>query len=243
MPELGNVLDVSGGVRAAQPTRGGIESPTGPTPDRAIADDDAAEAVIRNPPSTNQTAPDTRGAGRNSSVNPSIEETFAAVKNKVAELRQIAEEIRNGRFSARQTGDKLEADAEDIKNSDDITARRVYSDVSELLARFKEEIRKIRSFDGFLLGVHDKIERFSPPAEFDLDQVQDVMQHMADVNSKLELGVFSLARVREKALKALRSQDEPEPERVLKLLEDDSQKPNAGQPPVTNTAPPEQQNT
>jgi len=238
MPELGNVLSMSGGVRAAKPTRGGIESPTGPTPDRAIADDDAAEAVIRNPLSANQTAPDTRGAGRNSSVNPSIEETLAVVKSKVAELRRIAEEIRNGRFSARQTGEKLEADAEHIKNNADMTERHVYSDVSELLARFKKEIGKIRSFDGFILGVHDKIERFSPPAEFDLDQVQDVMQHMADVTSRLELGVFSLARVREKALKALRSQDEPEPERVLKLLEDEAQKPKAFQPPVTHITPP-----
>lgn len=241
MLELGNPLRVSGGAHDAKATHGEIENWTKPTPARAVADDDAAEVVIRNPLYANQTAPDTHG--RNSSVNPSIEETLAAIKDKVAELRRIAEEIRNGRFSARQTGEELEAEAEDIRNNTDTAKRRVYSDVSELLARFKEEIGKIRSFDGFLLGVHDKIERFSPPAEFDLDQVQDVMQHMADVTSRLELGVFSLARIHEQALKALRSQDEPQPERVLKLLEDDSQKPNAWQPPVAHTAAPAQQNT
>lgn len=124
-----------------------------------------------------------------------------------------------------------------------MTASYVYSDVSELLMRFRDEVEKIKSFDGFLLGVYDKIENFKPTAEFDLDQVQDVEEHMAKVTSKLELGVFSLARVREEALKALRCQDEPQPDRDLNLLKDEAQKPNAGQPPVTHTAPPEQQNT
>ena len=243
MLELGNPLRVSGGAHDAKATHGEIENWTKPTPARAVADDDAAAAVIQDPHQSNQAASDTQDAERNPFLNLSIEDTLAAVQQKVAGIKQLAEEIRNGRFSARQTGEELEAEAEDIRNNTDTAKRRVYSDVSELLARFKEEIGKIRSFDGFLLGVHDKIERFSPPAEFDLDQVQDVMQHMADVTSRLELGVFSLARIHEQALKALRSQDEPQPERVLKLLEDDSQKPNAWQPPVAHTAAPAQQNT
>ncbi len=243
MLELGDLLSISGGERAARATRGGTKNPTEPTPDRTVADDDAAAAAIRNPLYAYQTEPDAHDAERNTFLNLSTDDTLAGVQKKVAELSQLAEEIRGGRFSAKHIGNKLEADAEDIGNSADMTAGCVYSDVSELLARFKEEIGKIKSFDGFLLGVHDKIERFSPPAEFDLDQVQDVMDHMADVTSKLELGVFSLARIREKALKALRSQDEPQPERVLKLLEDETQKPNAAEQPVTHTATPEQQNT
>jgi len=240
MLELRNLLSLSGGARAAKATRSGTKNSA---PARTIANDDAVVAVIRNPLYANQTEPDTQTTEQNPFLNLSIEDTLAAVQKKVAELKQLAQDILSGRFSARQTGDKLEADAEDIRNNAKMTAGHIYSDVSELLTRFRDEVEKIKSFDGFLLGVHDKIENFKPQAEFDLDQVHDVEEHMAKVTSKLELGVFSLARVREKALKALRCQDEPQPERVLKLLDDEAQKPNAGQPPVTQTAPPEQQNT
>lgn len=240
MLELGNPLSVSGGVRAAGATRIGTKSPM---PARTVASDDGVMVVIRNPLYASQIEPDTQDTERNPFLNLSIEDTLAAVQKKVAELKQLAKDIRNGRFSARQTGDKLEKNAEDIKNNAGMTEKRVYTDVSKLLAHFREEVEKIKSFDGFLLGVHDKIERFSPPAEFDLDQVQDVMQHMAEVTSKLELGVFSLARIREKALKALRCQDEPQPDRVLKLLEDDTQKSNAAEQPVTQTVTPVEQNT
>ena len=240
MLELRNLLNVSGGARAVRATRSGTKSPT---PARTITNDDAAAAVIRDPHQSNQAAPDTQDAERNPFLHLSIEDTLAAVQKKVAKIKQLAQDIRSGLFSARQTGDKLEADAEDIKNNADTAEKRVYSDVSELLSRFKEEIGKIRSFDGFLLGVYDKIEDFKPTAEFDLNQVHDVEEHMAKVTSKLELGVFSLASIREKALKALRSQDEPQPERVLKLLEDETQKPHAGQPPAACTSAPVQQNT
>jgi hypothetical protein len=201
-----------------------------------VTNDDAVAVVIRNPLYASQTQQDTRDTERNPFLNLSIEDTFSAVQKKVAELKQLAKDIRGGRFSAKRTGDKLEDDAENIKNNADMTTGHVYSDVSELLAQFREEVEKIKSFDGFLLGVHDKIEQFKPPAEFDLDQVQDVEQHMAEVTSKLELGVFSLSRVREKALKALRSQDEPQPERVLKLLGDEPQKPNGGEQSVVDAA-------
>ena len=243
MLELGDLLSVSGGARAAGATRSGTKNPTEPKPDRTIADDDAAAAAIRNPLYAYQTQPDAHDAERNTFLNLSTEDTLAGVQKKVAEFKQLAEDIRGGRFSAKHIGNNLEADAEDIRNSADMTAGYVYSDVSELLARFREEVEKIKSFDGFLLGVYEKIEKFKPPAEFDLDQVQDVMQHMADVTSKLELGVFSLAHIREKALKALRCQDEPQPERVLKLLEDEAQKPHAGQPAVADAAATLQQNT
>jgi hypothetical protein len=239
MFELGNPLSISGGVRAAGATRIG---PKSPTLARTVASDDGVAVVIRNPLYAKQTHPDTQDSERNPFLNLSIEDTLAAVQKKVAELKQLAKDIRNGRFSARQTGDKHEENAEVIKNNTDLTEKRVYSDVSKLLARFKEEIEEIKSFDGFLLGVPDKIERFSPPAEFDLDQVQDVMQHMAEVTSKLELGVFSLARVREKALKALRCKDEPQPDRVLKLLEDDTKKSKITEQPVAYTAAAGQQN-
>ena len=95
---------------------------------------------------------------------------------------------------------------------------RGHTDVGQLLTTFTEELEQINAFDGFLLGVHEKIEQFTTPAEFGLNQVEDVEQNMTETNAKLELGLFSLARVREQAMRTLRCQD-LEPGRVLFLLQ------------------------
>lgn len=221
MLRLPDLLSVSGGARAVRKMRSGIKSPS---LSRTIVSDDAA-VVIRNPRYIHQTEMDTQDQQKDPFLHLTIEDTLEAVKEKVAELRQLAQDIRNGRFSANNAQAGAKASVEDTNNTE-TTKLQVYSDVSKLLMQLKEEIGKIKSFDGFLLGVHDKIEKFKPPAEFDLDQVQDVEEHMAKVTEKLELGIFSLARVHEEALKALRCQDEPQPDRVFKLLQDEDLTPS-----------------
>lgn len=209
-------------------------------------DDDAAVASIRN--AHRADAANGRrsisGADRAATWAEKLRDFVEAVRESVTELRELVEQIASGRFSGGNLARSLREQAEAIGSSLDAlwehvsgagmsasglprqgSAAPVYTDVGELLTRFREETEQINSFDGFLLGVHEKIDQFSEPVEFGLGHVQDVEQHMAETNAKLELGIFSLARVRERAMKALRCQD-IEPERVLFLLQDDVLKPD-----------------
>jgi len=65
-----------------------------------------------------------------------------------------------------------------------------------LVTKLRKEIEEINSFDGFLIGVHDKIDEFSKHTEFSLDQVLDVEQRIAKLNKTLELSKFSLPRLK-----------------------------------------------
>ena len=80
----------------------------------------------------------------------------------------------------------------------------VYSNPSEFVAWLKDEIKAINSFDGFLLGVHEKIEEFTEQTEFGLEQILDVEQNIAELHETLELYKFSLQRITADAIKALR---------------------------------------
>jgi len=102
----------------------------------------------------------------------------------------------------------------------------VYSDPSKLVTKLRKEIEAINSFDGFLIGVHDKIDEFSKHTEFSLDQVLDVEQRMAELHEKLELSKFSLPRVKAEAFKVLRCQGNLGPMRALHLLRDNIAKLN-----------------
>jgi len=196
-------------------------------------------AVVLNPLNAQETQPEGQDAHAHSLLSGrSMNDTVAALEERAAGLRQFAEDVSGGRVSPGHIAEKLETCAEDVRNNAESSAGAVYSDVSELLARLRKEIEEIRSFDGFLVGVHDKIEKFNEPVEFRGEQVQDVQQHMTEVNAKLELGIFSLARVREQALRALRGQQQPEPQRVLDLLKDDVTRPVTAEQAVTQTAAP-----
>lgn len=96
----------------------------------------------------------------------------------------------------------------------------VYSDPSKLRVKLADEIKAINSFGGFLLGVHDKIEKFSRHTQFGLEQILDVEQHKVKLYESLELYRFTLRRIRAEALKALRCQANLGPGRVLHLLRD-----------------------
>jgi hypothetical protein len=100
------------------------------------------------------------------------------------------------------------------------SSRVVYSDPGKQLLKLEKEIRAIDAYDGFLLGIYDKIEKFPKRSEFDLGQVLDVEKRMAEAHENLELYKFTLRRTRARALKALRCQGNLGPQRVLNLLKD-----------------------
>lgn len=101
----------------------------------------------------------------------------------------------------------------------------IYSDPSELVAWLRDEIKAINSFDGFMLGVHDQIEKFSRHTQFGLEQVLDVEQHQAKLYESLELYKFTLKQMKAEALKTLRCQGNLGPQRVLQFLRESISKP------------------
>ena len=96
----------------------------------------------------------------------------------------------------------------------------VYSDPGKLQVKLADEIKAINAYDGFLLGVYDKIEKFSRHTEFSLEQVLDVEQRMGELYETLELYRFTLKRIKSQALKALRCQGNLGPQRALHLLKE-----------------------
>jgi hypothetical protein len=104
--------------------------------------------------------------------------------------------------------------------SSDSSRFHIYSDPGKLCVKLEDEIKAINAYDGFLLGVHDKIEEFPRHSEFGLEQVLDVEKRMSEIHETLELYKFTLKRVREESFKALRCQGNLGPERALNLLKD-----------------------
>jgi len=100
----------------------------------------------------------------------------------------------------------------------------VYSEPGKLKVKLADEIKAINSYDGFLLGVYDKIEKFSRHTQFGLEQVLDVEQNIAELHETLELYKFTLKRIIAEALKALRCQGNLGPRRVLRLLRENISK-------------------
>jgi hypothetical protein len=208
-----------------------------------IADDDAAAAVIANPlhARTAGAREGDRNAGALFSLRLPMKDSMAGAREKLAKLRQLAEEVASSRFSAEGLARDMETHAEQITSDAEGSGYSVHSDVSELLAALRDEIQAINSFEGFLLGVHDKIEKFTEQAEFGLEQILDIEQNMSKRNSTLEIGKFSLVRIHMERLKALRGQGNLESERVLRLLKDDVASPGTVQQVVARIAvPPEQ---
>ncbi|MHC4535023.1 MAG: hypothetical protein ACYS6K_13830 [Planctomycetota bacterium] len=109
--------------------------------------------------------------------------------------------IRENQFQLKQ----LKKQLSELDNDDD-------------LERLKKELKAIKDFQGFLLGVHEKIDEYTKYVEFRLEQISAVEQSMAEINENLELGRFTIARMRKEVMKALSGQAQLEPGRVLHLL-------------------------
>jgi hypothetical protein len=222
MLEVGNVQNTSNGEHVTNPTHYGISDWIKGTASIKIADDDAAVAIIRHShrAEISNIKKDTNNSSTATTPSQMMRDFCIAISEKVAQMRKLFEQTASSHFSVRNIIKNMEDQTEEIRSDVESSGYSVYSDTSELLASLKKEIEAINSFKGFLIGVHNKIEGFTEQAEFSLAQIQDVEKNMAQRNATLEIGMFSLARIREKALKALRCQDDLEPERVLLLLKD-----------------------
>jgi hypothetical protein len=106
----------------------------------------------------------------------------------------------------------------------------------------REAIAAINSSDGFLIGVHQNIEKFREPTQFTAEQIPDVQQHMSELHATLELDKSSLQRIHEELLKALRGQANLETERVLRLLKDVVAEKNTAEQVIEQAAAPSGQN-
>jgi len=115
---------------------------------------------------------------------------------------------------------------QDVSPTFESSAFSVYSEAGEHVKWLRTEIKAINSYDGFLLGVHDKIEKFKKQTQFTLQQILDVEKHKAELYESLELYKFTLRRIRSENLKALRCQGNLGPQRVLHLLKDTIRKIN-----------------
>ena len=105
----------------------------------------------------------------------------------------------------------------------------VYSEPGKLRVKLVNEIRAINAFDGFLLGVHNKIDKFPRHTWFGLEQVLDVERYKVKLYKALELYKFTLIRIKVEALKALRCQGNLGPQRALRLLNDSVSKPKTAE--------------
>jgi len=110
--------------------------------------------------------------------------------------------------------------------SDESSEYQVYSNPGKLQVKLADEIKAINAYDGFLLGVYDKIEKFSRHTEFGLEQVLDVEQRMGELYETLELYKFTLKQIRAEALDVLQCQGNLGPQRVLHLLKETIAKQN-----------------
>lgn len=191
MLELGNVQNTAYGRYATNQIYKRTPNPIRTKASIKIADDDTAAAVIRTPLDA-----ETKNVQQDSS-NP----------DAILSL-------------SRPLSESTEPQPKDNTQTSENSRHIVYTEAGEQLVKLKKEIEAIKSFDGFLLSVREKIEKYTKHVEFGLGQVQDVEQHISKLRSRLELDKFSLSRIREDALKELRCQGNLEPKRVLHLLKD-----------------------
>ena len=91
-------------------------------------------------------------------------------------------------------------------------------DMDTLAKKIKREIQAIMDYDGFLIGVEEKIDSFTTLMAFELQDLLGVEEHMAEQNMTLELAKFSLARVLQNMRKALHSQANVSPAAAAALL-------------------------
>lgn len=161
-----------------------------------------------------------------------------AVRAKVAELIELFEQIANGRFSGSNLTKSLKEQAEAIDRSLDVlwenamvnpisamntpaaTVRhRAHAETGQALAAFEKELEQARFFGGTLSGTNSKTAPSCNPTPSGGDQIASAGQNMAQTKTAMEIDIFSLAHIREQAMKTLRCES-PEPDRVLSLLQD-----------------------
>lgn len=212
MNELGRIANsVYGGAEGTYPAQYGLSDSIKARPSIRTADA-AAEATIRNAHRAEiSNARENIGNADPTATRAEMMSDFiAAVKEKVAAMNELFEQIADGRFSHKNLAESLQEQAEAIGSGSDA----LWGDVWAALWQAQS----------------DSASPFSDSKDSTsgIDEISDVEKNIAEQNAQSELGMFSLARVREKALRALRCQEDLEPEKVLSLLKDEVTKGSAG---------------
>ena len=190
------------------------------------ADDDAATAIIQNPLQTETTGIQ-QDAFNNGKVTFSsiIKENLLKLRELSAKLEGRLREVGDGIYGFKDSGvlERLKKEIEAFNNGGVLERLRkeieAFKD-SDVLERLKKEIEAIIAFEGFLLGVHKEIDEYTNFMQFRLKQILDVEHHMAEINRVLELGIYTVARMRDDVAKALRGQANTDPDRALHFLKD-----------------------
>jgi hypothetical protein len=148
------------------------------------------------------------GSSRDADAPPPTEQMtvfIKGVKEKAAHLIELIEQITTGRFVGSNLAKNLQEQAEELSAALDV----LWGHIADALSGSGSDSQDFAD-SGISAG-----------PEFGLNQILDVEQRIADASAHSELAIFSLARIRENAMKALRGQGNIEPERALFLLQND----------------------
>lgn len=141
----------------------------------------------------------------NVSLTEKMGEYIKGVKGKAAKLVELANEIAGGRFVGTNLAKSFREQAEGLSAALDV----LWGHITE-------------TFMGSMTGPLDPgASSISSGPEFGLSQILDVEKKIRERDEFSELSVFSLARTRQEAMKALSCQGNLEPEKAALLLQDD----------------------
>lgn len=141
----------------------------------------------------------------NVSLTDKMGEYIKGVKGKAAQLVELANEIANGRFVGTNLAKSFREQAEGLSAALNV----LWGHITE-------------TFMGSMTGpMAPGASSFSAGPEFGLNQIIDVEKKIRERDEFSELSVFSLARIRQEAMKALSCQGNIDPEKALFLLQDD----------------------
>jgi hypothetical protein len=228
--EEGKMIEVSANVPGAgsnapviDAVRNGIQNPTKATVSGKIADDDSAAAIINNL---------IRAGAANNPVNSNNNPTITGIiRENLLHLKQLTKQLeeRLRKLGNNVDGFKDNGVLERLKEQIEVfTASSVLENLKKEiealkssnngLESLKKAIEAILAFEGFLLGVHEKIDEFTKYVEFRLEQIPG-----NELNNNLELGKLTISQMREEALRAMQVQAHLDPERVLRFLKNATQ--------------------
>jgi hypothetical protein len=188
-----------------------------------IADDDAAAAIINNL---------LRAGAANNPLNSNNNLTITGIiRENLQHLKQLAKQLegRLRELDGNVDGFKGSGVLERLKEQIEVfTAGSVLENLKREiealqssnngLENLKKEIEAILAFEGCLLGVHEKIDEVTKYVQLSLEQIPD-----NELNNNLELGKFTISRMREDALRAMQGQAHLDPGRVLRFLKNATQ--------------------
>ncbi|UCC97029.1 MAG: hypothetical protein JSW66_14430 [Phycisphaerales bacterium] len=215
MGELGRISGTAnGGAEATYPTRNGILRSAKAAPAK-VPDDDAAAATIRNAhrPEVSGTSQNIGFAKRAPTRVEMIRDFLKGVEAKVAKLIELVKEVGSGSFSYQNLQQEAEALGAALANR-----------WKQVPAAFSQA--QLDSGSPFSVAPSSSYSKAAAVMEFRLDRILEIERSLAERRALSQVDAFSLARVRERALKALRCQQNLEPERVLFLLQNDVLEPN-----------------